>query len=110
MNLFINRDRIRPVNAFNSSMFNRRELLQRAGGGFGMIALASLLQRTGLQASVASTLNPLSPKRPPLPAKAKSVIWIFTNGGPSHVDTWDYKPELQKRDGKELAGFDTKTG
>ncbi len=45
-----------------------------------------------------------------LPAKAKSVIWIFTNGGPIQVDTWDYKPELQKRDGKQLAGFDPKTG
>ena len=42
--------------------------------------------------------------------KAKSIIWIFTNGGPSQVDTWDYKPELQKRDGKPLDGFDPKTG
>ena len=89
------------------SLMNRRALLQRAGGGFGMLALASLLDRTALQAS---TLNPLAPRRPMLSAKAKSVIWIFTNGGPSHVDTWDYKPELQKRDGQELAGFDPKTG
>ncbi|HEY2572537.1 MAG TPA: DUF1501 domain-containing protein, partial [Verrucomicrobiaceae bacterium] len=59
---------------------------------------------------MAPNSNPLAPKRPPLPAKAKSVIWIFTNGGPSQVDTWDYKPELQKRDGQELAGFDAKTG
>ena len=36
------------------------------------------------------------------PAKAKKVIWLFMNGGPSHVDTWDYKPELAKRDGQEL--------
>ncbi len=98
------------MNPFTSSMFNRRELLQRAGGGMGMLALASLLQRTGLHASNASGFNPLAPKRPLLPAKAKSVIWVFTNGGPSHVDTWDYKPELQKRDGMELAGFDAKTG
>ncbi len=90
------------------SLINRRELLQRAGGGFGALALASLLERNPLQA--APSLNPLAPKRPPFPAKAKSVIWIFTNGGPSHVDTWDYKPELQKRDGQELAGFDPKTG
>ncbi|MCE9519517.1 MAG: DUF1501 domain-containing protein [Verrucomicrobia bacterium] len=98
------------MNPSTSTLFNRRELLQRAGGGMGMLALASLLQRTGLQASSASSLNPLASKRPMLPAKAKSVIWIFTNGGPSHVDTWDYKPELQKRDGMELAGFDAKTG
>ena len=98
------------MNPFSSSMLNRREMLQRAGGGFGMLALASLLERSGLNAASASSLNPLAPKRPMLPAKAKSVIWIFTNGGPSQVDTWDYKPELEKRDGKELAGFDPKTG
>jgi hypothetical protein len=40
----------------------------------------------------------------------KRVIWLFINGGPSHVDTWDYKPELEKSDGKELAGFDRFTG
>ena len=44
------------------------------------------------------------------PAKAKSVIWLFMNGGPSQVDTWDYKPELAKRDGQELPGFDKNTG
>ena len=44
------------------------------------------------------------------PAKAKNVIWLFMNGGPSQVDTWDYKPELEKRDGKELPGFDKNTG
>lgn len=98
------------MNPLTSSMLNRRELLQRAGGGMGMLALASLLQRTGLHASGPASLNPLAPKRPVLQGKAKSVIWIFTNGGPSQVDTWDYKPELQKRDGKELAGFDAKTG
>jgi hypothetical protein len=52
----------------------------------------------------------LAAKKPHYPARAKSVIWIFANGGPSQVDTWDYKPELQKRDGQELAGFDPKTG
>ena len=44
------------------------------------------------------------------PARAKSVIWLFMNGGPSQVDTWDYKPELIRSHGKELAGFDKKTG
>ena len=70
-----------------------------------MLALVSLLDRAG-----AASLNPLAPKTPPLRARAKSVIWIFTNGGPSQVDTWDYKPELAKRDGQPLEGFDTKTG
>ena len=54
--------------------------------------------------------NPLAPHAPHFAAKAKSVIWLFMNGGPSHVDTWDYKPELEKRDGQELPGFDPKTG
>jgi hypothetical protein len=93
--------------------FSRREALQRAGGGLGWLACAALLERTGFapSASAASmSRNPLAPKSPPLPARAKAVIWIFANGGPSQVDTWDYKPELQKRDGMELAGFDPKTG
>ncbi|MEO6742209.1 MAG: DUF1501 domain-containing protein, partial [Chthoniobacteraceae bacterium] len=91
---------------FSQTPFSRRQILGRAGGGFGMLALAALLERTGIAAS----LNPLAPKTPPLRARAKSVIWIFTNGGPSQVDTWDYKPELAKRDGQPLEGFDAKTG
>ena len=86
---------------------SRRDLLSRAGGGFGMIALASMLERTGF---AGSSLNPLSPRKPMIGGKAKSVIWIFANGGPSQVDTWDYKPELQRRSGKSLEGFDPKTG
>src|SRR5262245_10393144 len=74
---------------------SRRALLQRAGGGFGWLALASLLQPTGLvRVAAGSLLNPLAPRRPPLPARAKSIIWIFANGGPSQVDTFDYKPHL----------------
>jgi hypothetical protein len=88
------------------SPFSRRHLFQRAGAGFGMVALQHLLARTGYAAST----NPLAPKSPHFPARAKSVIWLFMNGGVSHVDTWDYKPELSKRDGKPLDGFDPKTG
>jgi hypothetical protein len=89
----------------------RRELLRRAGCGFGMLALADLLGRDGLLASEPDRrLNPLAPAKPHFPARAKSVIWLFMNGGPSQVDTWDYKPELFKRDGVELKGFDHKTG
>ena len=78
-----------------------------------MIALASLLQDEGLlgsAAQAATELNPLAPKPAHFPAKAKSVIWLFMNGGPSQVDTWDHKPELAKRDGQELEGFDKNTG
>lgn len=68
----------------NTNPFSRREILQRAGGGFGAIALTALLEGKG---NAASSLNPFAPKRPMFAGKAKSVIWIFTNGGPSQVDT-----------------------
>lgn len=93
------------MNPRNASL-SRRQLLQKAGGGFGWLALQSMLARTGMAAS----LNPMTARAAQRAASAKSVIWIFANGGPSHVDTWDYKPELQKRDGQTLAGFDSKTG
>ncbi|MGE3807708.1 MAG: DUF1501 domain-containing protein [Gemmataceae bacterium] len=84
----------------------RRDFLRRAGGGFGLMALAGLLD----QETRAAAPKPLAPKMPHFEGKARSVIWLFINGGPSHVDTWDYKPELIKRDGKELEGFDKNTG
>jgi hypothetical protein len=94
-----------PMNSALSH-FSRRQLFRRAGAGFGLLALNELLARTGF----AATKNALAPKTPHFPAKAKSVIWLFMSGGPSHVDTWDYKPELQKRDGQPLPDFDPKTG
>src|SRR5438132_12598394 len=92
---------------------SRREFLARAGGGCGLLALADLLARAETKTAAPSpthAANPLAPKPPHFPAKAKNVIWLFMNGGPSHVDTWDYKPELAKRDGQELKGFDKNTG
>ena len=91
-----------------SDFFSRRELLQRAGAGFGSVGLASLLAQEGLLG--ANAADPLAPKIAHFDGKAKSVIWLFINGGPSHVDTWDYKPELEKVDGQELEGFDKQTG
>src|ERR1700712_1634264 len=84
---------------------SRRDFLRRTGSGLGMLALAGMMQEGAHGAT-----NPLSPHSPHFPAKAKSVIWLFMNGGPSQVDTWDYKPELAKRDGQELKGFDKDTG
>ncbi|MFN3485216.1 MAG: DUF1501 domain-containing protein [Planctomycetota bacterium] len=89
---------------------SRRELLARAGGGIGILALADLLKQEGLLAQPGPSRDPLAPRAPHFPARAKAVIWIFINGGPSHVDTWDYKPELKRRDGQELAGFNKFTG
>lgn len=88
----------------------RRELLRRAGCGAGMLGLTALLQDEGLLTAKASTADPLAPQLSHFHGKAKSVIWLFINGGPSHVDTWDYKPELAKRDGQKLDDFDKFTG
>ena len=87
----------------------RRRFLQQAGLGFGSLALASLLhQETNAAPSLGG--DPLALRSPHFPAQVKSIIWMFMTGGPSQVDTWDYKPELQKRDGQDLAGSDPKTG
>jgi hypothetical protein len=92
----------------------RRDFLKRIGNGFGMLALTDLLNQQGLLTGAASAgesyRSPLAPKPSHFTAKARSVIWLFMNGGPSQVDTWDYKPELAKCDGKALAGFDKTTG
>ncbi len=88
-------------------------MLRRAGAGAGLLGLAALMQESGLIAPAALagvSADPLSPRPSLFPARAKSVIWLFMNGGPSQVDTWDYKPELIRSHGKELAGFDKKTG
>ncbi len=93
---------------------HRRELLFRSGCGFGLIGLAGLLQQEGLLESSlqaaeglgARALNPLAPREPHFPGRATRVIWIFINGGPSHVDTWDYKPELATWHGKSIREFD----
>jgi hypothetical protein len=93
---------------FATPQSSRRQFLSRMGNGFGMLALGSML--AGDQKASANPANPLATKQPHFPSKAKSVIWLFMNGGPSHVDTWDYKPELEKRDGQELPNFDKNTG
>ena len=90
-------------------VWTRRELLGKAGGGIGALALASLLHQQGYGA-IELGENPLEARKPHFEGKAKHVIWLFINGGPSHVDTWDYKPELTKRDGQKLEGFDATTG
>ncbi|GBD37062.1 hypothetical protein HRbin36_02192 [bacterium HR36] len=74
--------------------WTRRQWLQQAACGFGYLAFAGL-------AAQASSDNPLAPKPPHHPPRAKRVIFLFMHGGPSHVDTFDYKPKLQQDDGKE---------
>src|SRR5258708_29349328 len=91
------------------AFLTRRQLLGRCGMGMGALALSQLMSGTGLlSGSKASaetiSLNPLTVKAPPLPATAKRVIHLFMNGGPSHVDTFDPKPLLDKFAGKPLPG------
>src|SRR5947209_16643652 len=83
----------------------RREFLWESGAGFGAVALSGLLGE-GFFANRATAgdafLNPLAPKKPHHTPKAKSVIFLFMYGGPSHVDTFDYKPKLYPLDGKTI--------
>ena len=81
---------------------NRREFMTDAFCGFGSLALAGLVASEGLRAAgVSSPGNPLAPKAPPIAAKAKSVIFLFMAGGPSHLDTFDPKPLLNRLDGQK---------
>src|SRR6266705_4916151 len=85
---------------------SRREFLQRAGCGFGAMAFSYLLGLDGLSSRAESIkldpLNPLAPRRPHHPAKAKSVIWLFMEGGPSHLDLFDPNPMLDKLAGQPM--------
>jgi hypothetical protein len=78
---------------------SRREMLRRCGMGFGLAALGPLLRDAG---HAAELTNPLAPRQPHFPAKARRVLHLFMNGGPSHVDTFDPKPALEKYAGKPL--------
>ncbi len=86
----------------------RREFLWETGCGFGAAALTSLLTGDGFlpRAGAASlshgASNPLASRSPRLPAKVKSVIFLFMYGGPSHIDTFDYKPDMVGMDGKTI--------
>ena len=77
---------------------SRREFFSQAGSGLAAIALASLVDEDLFAAGV----DPLDPKPPHVPPRAKSVIWCFMEGGPSHVDLFDPKPELQKYIGQRV--------
>ena len=101
-------DAPRPAGSFCRR--TRREFLWEAGAGFTGLALTGLLSLDGFFAGHAVAAdggtkfgNPLAPKKAPRPAKAKSVIFLFMYGGPSHVDTFDYKSKLYPLDGKTIA-------
>jgi hypothetical protein len=84
---------------------SRREMIRSAGLGFGAWALLDLLAREGAFAesqSPKSAANPLAAKPPMFPARAKRVVFLFMQGGPSHIDTFDPKPMLNKHKGQPL--------
>ncbi len=98
-----------PALAFNhhssfGPRLSRREVLTRIGGGFGGLALASVMADAGLLAAQAPAAsgNPLAPKPPHFSARAKRMIFLFMNGGPSHVDTFDPKPSLEQYAGQDV--------
>jgi hypothetical protein len=83
----------------NDILYTRREMLTRCGTGFGMIGLANVL------AADAPVADPLAPKPPHHPAKAKHIIHVYMNGGPSQVDTFDPKPALRTYQGQRPASI-----
>jgi hypothetical protein len=100
---------IGPANTFCGR--TRREFLWEAGAGFTALGLVDALSRDGFFGGAAKaadviaptkSANPLTPKPPHYAPKAKSVIFLFMYGGPSHIDTFDYKPKLYPLDGKTI--------
>jgi hypothetical protein len=88
---------------------SRREFLERTGMGYGAMCLASILGATALSSSAHGAVagkskSPLEPKQPHFPVKTKRVIHIFASGGPSHIDTWDPKPMLEKYADETIPG------
>jgi hypothetical protein len=84
---------------------SRRQMLKRFASGFGMLGVAGLCAEDFLSTALANAVtssNPLALQPPPYPAKAKRVIFLFMSGGPSHVDTFDPKPQLVRHNGTPL--------
>ena len=80
----------------------RRQFFSRCGLGLGSIALASLMNEPKLFGADAALLNPMAPKAPHFPAKAKNIIFLFMAGGPSQLELFDYKPKLIDLNGQPI--------
>jgi hypothetical protein len=87
----------------------RRQLLRRCGMGFGMLGLAGVLESAGQLTAQATPINPLAPRPPHFPGRARRVVHLFMNGGPSHVDTFDPKPLLDTYHGRPLPRTNLRT-
>ena len=92
------------MNAPSCRCCSRREFVFRLGGGFGALALATMIGKAVAEQSPLSIdpVHPFAPRQPHVAPKAKSVIFLYMVGGPSQVDTFDYKPTLQKLSGKPV--------
>ena len=95
------------MNPYDHQRNSRRHFCTQAGAGFGSLALASLLEKDGIAAGPigfdeTGASGPMASKAPMIPTQAKSIIFLFMFGGPSQVDLFDYKPELQSRDGQSI--------
>jgi hypothetical protein len=91
---------------FQPQSLSRRDLLKSVSCGFGYLAFAGLagqLRAAETAPAAGAYQNPLAPKAPHFKPRAKRVIFLFMQGGPSHVDTFDYKPKLAEDDGKSIA-------
>src|SRR3982750_1663815 len=86
---------------------SRRDMLARCGTGLGLVGLAAVAADGRDQPG--RSPDPLAPKPPHFPGKAKHVVHLFMNGGPSHVDTFDPKPALAKFHGKPLPAGNLRT-
>jgi Protein of unknown function (DUF1501) len=99
---------IRPFDSnLNPARPSRREALKSASAGFGYLALAGLLGQDAARAGTPNgrpPIGPLAPKSPHFSARAKRIIFLFMEGAASQMDTWEYKPQLQKDDGKVSPG------
>src|SRR6266487_2723077 len=99
--------------SLDDALLTRREFLCRCGMGMGALSLATFFggvdALNGSARAEGGYVSPLLPRQPQFPAKARHVIHIFANGGPSHVDTFDPKPALEKYAGKLLPRENLKT-
>ncbi|NIP96592.1 MAG: DUF1501 domain-containing protein, partial [Akkermansiaceae bacterium] len=92
------------MSEFVSPPVSRRRALQSLSAGFGYMAFSGLATRAAVTGTGSEFSNPLAPGKPHFPPVAKRVIFACMRGGPSHVDTFDYKPALTENDGKTISG------
>ena len=90
------------INPHYRKPVTRRDFFARSGSGLAGIALAQMLHEDGLLAATTASADPMAPKPPHHPPTAKSIIWLFMEGGPSHVDLFDPKPKLKEMAGQPL--------